>query len=230
MSEDAVVSPEEAKSIARRVLAIERVVLRRAWGWAYAVAAAELFLRLLLPVSAYELGLSGVVSITGSLVFQGVIALAGFAVWIWVFRRVYALRFVRRSILGSFWTLGFWTWGLRPLLALLLFALAYAGLIAALTFFLPNFATILFGLAAASTPVFYYSLKVSFPEGLPREGIATLLAFGGVAIATVFVTISPLAGNFIPYLVLWGFAFLVFLFAFLHTRSVRLPEPPKETT
>jgi hypothetical protein len=42
MSEDAVVSPEEAKSIARRVLAIERVVLRRAWGWAYAVAAAVL--------------------------------------------------------------------------------------------------------------------------------------------------------------------------------------------
>ncbi len=102
-------------------------------------------------------------------------------------------------------------------------------MIAALTFLPSNFATILFGLAAAQTPLFYYSLKISFPEGLPREGVAALLAFGGAAIATVFVTISPLVSNFIPYLALWGFASIVLLLAFLYTRSVRLPEPPKET-
>ena len=45
MIEDATVSAEEVKQIAQKVLVIERVTLRRAWGAAYGVAAAELKFR-----------------------------------------------------------------------------------------------------------------------------------------------------------------------------------------
>jgi hypothetical protein len=225
MIEDSTITAEEVKTVAQKVLAIERVVLRRAWGLAYAVATAELLLRFLLPVSAYELGLSAVFSVVGNLVFSAAIALAGFAVTIWILRRIYALRFVRKSILGSFWS-----WALRPLPALVIFVLAYAALFAVITFFGPNGATVLFLFLAAGTPGFYYPLKISFPERLPSEGLACLFAYGVATIATVIITISPLAVNFVPYLAIWGALTLVFFLAFLYTRSLKLPAPPKETT
>jgi hypothetical protein len=66
MIEDSTIAPEAAKTTGQKVLEIERVILRRAWGVAYAIIAAEVFLRHLLPVSSYELGLSAVVQLTFS--------------------------------------------------------------------------------------------------------------------------------------------------------------------
>ena len=50
MAEDKTVSREQVKQIAQEALAIERYILRRAWGLCYAVFAAEIALILLFDI------------------------------------------------------------------------------------------------------------------------------------------------------------------------------------
>jgi hypothetical protein len=224
MTDDAMVSPQEIRSIAKRVLAIERAILRRAWGIMFGIAALELFVRLLLPVASYTLGFSTLVyGFWTNLAVQTIVPLFALFVAVRIFRRVYALRFVRKSITGSFWIRM-----IRPIPALVVFSLAYAGIIAALVFLPNNFVTILFGLAVAQIPPFYYFMKVCFPEGLPREGIASLLGYSFAAIGTFLITLSSLVSNPYPYLFFWGTSTAVFLLAFVQTRFVKLPEPSDE--
>jgi hypothetical protein len=188
----------------------------------FGFVALELFVRLLLPVASYVLGFSALVyGFWVNLAVQTIVPLLALLVVVWIFRRVFALRFVRKSIRGSFWTRM-----IRPIPALLIFGLAYAGIIAALVFLPNDFVTILFGLAVAQIPSFYYIMKVTFPEGLPREGIASLFGYSFAAIGTFLVTLTTLVSNPYPYLFLWGVSTVVFLFAFVYTRFVKLPELP----
>lgn len=220
MTEDAMVPLEEVRSVAQKVLEVERVILRRAWGIMFGVAALELFVRLLLPVGSYVVGFSPLVyGFWTNVVIQTAASLLGLFVAVWIFRRVYALRFVRKSIIGSFWFRM-----MRPIQAILIFALAYAGVIAALVFLLNDFVAILFGLDAASILPFYFFMKVCFPEGLPREGVASLIGYSFAAIGTFLVTLSSLVGDPYAYLLLWGVATVVFLVAFVQTRFVKLPK------
>lgn len=224
MIDDATVSPQEVRSIAERVLAIERAILRRAWGIMFGIAALDLFIRLLLPVASYAIGFSALeYGFWTNIAVQTIVPLLALFVVVWIFRRVYALRFVRKSITGSFWIRM-----IRPIPALLIFSLAYAGLIVVLIFLPSDFVTILFGLAVAQIPTFYYFMKVCFPEGLPPEGIASLLGYSFAAIGTFLVTLSPLVSDPYPYLFLWGISTAVFLLAFVQTRFVKLPTPQGE--
>ena len=224
MIDDAMVSPQEVRIIAERVLAVERIVLRRAWGVMFGIVAFELFIRLLVPVASYVIGFSPLVyGFWTNVAVQTIVPLFAIFVMIRIFRRVYALRFVRKSISGSFWFRM-----MRPTPAILIFALAYAGIIAALVFLPSNFVSILFGLDVGSILPFYYFMKVCFPEGLPLEEIASLFGFSFAAIGTFLVTLTPLVSDPYPYLFLWGVSTVVFLFAFVYSRFVKLPEPPAE--
>ena len=131
-----------------------------------------------------------------------------------IFRRVYALRFVRKSISGSFWFRM-----MRPTPPILIFVLAYTGIIALLVL-LPNyFISILFGLNVANILPFYYFMKACFPEALPQEGVASLLGFSFVAVGTFLVTLSSLVSNPYPYLFLWSVSTVIFLLAFSNSPS-----------
>jgi hypothetical protein len=224
MNDDEMVSPQEVRSVARQVLEIERTILRRAWGLMFGIAAFELFVRLLLPVASYVIGFSPLVyGFWTNIAIQTIVPLLAIFIVIWIFRRVYALRFLRKSISGSFWFRM-----MRPIPAILIFVLAYAGIIAALEFLPNNFVTILFGLDVANIPPFYYFMKVCFPEGLPREGVVSLLGFSFAAIGTFVVTLTTLVSDPYAYLFLWGVSTVLFLFAFVYTRFVKLPELPAE--
>lgn len=224
MNDDAMVSPQEVRSIAQRVLTIERAILRRTWGIIFGIVALELLVRLILPVASYVLGfLPLVYGFWVNVAINTIVPVLALFVFVWIFRRVYALRFVRKSITGSFWIRM-----IRPIPALVIFALAYAGLIAVLVFLPNDFVSILFGLDVAQIPPFYYFLKVCFPEGLPGEAVASLLGYSFAAIGTFLVTLSSLVTDPYPYLFLWGTSTVVFLFAFVQTRFVKLPELPAE--
>lgn len=224
MTDDAMVSPQQVRNIAQRVLAIERVLLRRTWGIAFGIAAFELFVRLLLPVANSVIGFAALLSgFWATIVLSVIVPLFALFVTVWIFRRVYALRFVRKSISGSFWSRM-----IRPIPAILIFALGYSGIFAVLVL-LPNyFVTILFGTVVANVVPFYYFMKVCFPEGLPRESVASLLGYSFAAIGTFLLTLTPLVSDPYPYLFLWSVPTIVFLFAFVHTRFLKLPEIPAE--
>ena len=148
MIDDMIVTPQEVRNIAQRVLAIERIILRRAFGIMFGIGALELFVRLLLPVASYVLGYSALVyGFWVNLAVQTIVPLLALLVVVRIFRRVFALRFVRKSISGSFWTRL-----VRPFPALLIFGFGFAGIIAVLVFLPNNFVAILFGLAVAQIP------------------------------------------------------------------------------
>ena len=220
MRENEIASLQEVKSIAQKVLELERTVLRRAWGILYAVAAMAILAEAILPLAFYELGFTAGYDLQIYSVVGTAAGLLGFATSVWILRRVYALRFIRRSITDSPWVKAF----SRPLPALAILALGYVGLIAALRFLTSDYYTILFGLDVASIPVFYFMLKVTFPEGFPSEGLVAFVASSISSIGIFLTYESVFATDIIPYFVFWGGLCLVFVIAFVHSRSVKIPE------
>jgi hypothetical protein len=220
MREDEIATLQEVKSIAQKVLELERTVLRRAWGILYAVAAMEILTEAILPLAVYELGFRAWYDMQIYSAVGTAASLLGFVTSVWILRRVYALRFIRRCISESLWV----KWISRPLSAFAIFALGCVGLVAALKFLTSDYYTILFGLDVATLPVFYFMLKVTFPEGLPIEGLASFTACSISSIG-IFVTYeSVFATDIVPYFAFWGGLCLVFVLAFVHSRSVKIPE------
>jgi hypothetical protein len=214
-------SPREVENVAQRVLGLERTALRRAWGVLYAVAAVELTVGGIFPVVIHELGFSAWYTTPIGIVVSAAGSLVGLATVLWIFRRVYALRFVRNVITGSLFAKA-----IRPLPALAIFAIAYAALIAIIEFYPSDFYTILFGSGVAGIPWFYYALKVTFPDGLPREGIVTLAASGVESIGILITYESAFATDALLYLLLWGGMVLVLSLAFVSSRLVKAPAGP----
>jgi hypothetical protein len=224
MREDEIATLQEVKSIAQNVLELERTVLRRAWGILYAVGAMEIFLDAIVPLAAHELGFTAQYDTQIISAVSTATSLLGLVTSVWILRRVYALRFIRRSITESIWVKIY-----RPLPAFAIFALGYVVLIATLKFLTSDFYTILFGLDVATLPVFYFTLKVTFPEGFPSEGLAAFVA-SSISSIGIFITYeSVFATDIVPYFAFWGGLCLVLVLAFVHSRSVKIPEA-KEVT
>ena len=98
---------------------------------------------------------------------------------------------VRREIVDSVWAKL-----LRPSWVAVLWLAYYLPVVIAIIFLRPIAAIVLYGVLATSVGPFYFSLKVSFPERLPREGIAVLATFAFCALGnlTVFLlkgTVAP---------------------------------------
>ena len=116
----------------------------------YGIAAANVFARALLPLVMYELGLSAIYSFWLSIAVSTILSLSALFVAIWIFSLAFATRFVRKSVSGSLWALI-----VRPLPAMLIFAISCVGLVTAFILFTSEFSTILFALYAVGTPFFY---------------------------------------------------------------------------
>ena len=223
MLEGEVATPNEVRDVAQRVLGIERTILRRAWGILYAVAAIEVVGQGVVPLSIYLLGFTSPIAYTIYLALSTAVSLLALATIVWIFRRIFALRFVRGAISGSLWAKA-----LRPLPAVTIFAVLYAGIVAVAGLFPQDFYTVLFLADVAGLPWFYYGLKVTFPEGLPLEGKITLVASGITSIGQLVIYDSVFVTDAFAYLSLWIGCSVVLVLAFVHTRSATLPEPPKE--
>jgi hypothetical protein len=218
---DKAVSQQLVKHIAQRALDIERYILRRAWGTCYAIVASEILLTAFLPVLFGAAGLASEYGFAVRLIVNTVISLAGVAVAFWIFKKAYNAMLVRREITDSVWSKI-----LRPWRIALVWLAYYAPIVIAI-FFLRQYAlAVLFGFLAAQTFPFFFALKFSFPEKLPREGIAVLAAFLVCMLGNL--TISLLRASFGAYLAVLGVLSAVFLSAAVYVYRQKPPNPPED--
>jgi hypothetical protein len=218
---DKAVSQQLVKHIAQRALDIERYILRRAWGTCYAIVASEILLTAFLPVLFGAAGLASEYGFAVRLIVNTVISLAGVAVAFWIFKKAYNAMLVRREITDSVWSKI-----LRPWRIALVWLAYYAPIVIAI-FFLRQYAlVVLFGFLAAQTFPFFFALKFSFPEKLPREGIAVLAAFLVCMLGNL--TISLLRASFGAYLAVLGVLSAVFLSAAVYVYRQKPPNPPED--
>lgn len=223
MAEDKAVSHQQVKQVAERALDIERYILRRAWGLGYAVGAVEILLITLLPLLFEAGGLSSSYGLITRIIVNTAISLSGLAVASRIFKKAYAAMLVRREIADS-------VWGklLRPWRAAIVWLAYYVPIIIAIIFLRQHAVEVLFGLLVTSAFPFFFALKVSFPERMPREGIAVLVTFTACTLGNL--TLFLLKAHYAPYLAVWVVLSAVLLFAALHAYRQKPPNQPEDHT
>ncbi len=217
MAEDKAVSSDQVKQVTQKALVIERYILRRAWGLCYAVLATEMALILLFDILFYRL--SSDYNLFVPLAFNTSVSIFGVAVVTWVFKKAYDAMLVRREIADSIWAKL-----LRPSWVAVLWIAYYLPIIIAIIFLRPIAAIVLYGGIATSVGPFYFSLKISFPERLPREGIAVLAAFAFCALGNL--TVFLLKGTVVP--LLWVLMIAVSAVASAYAYRQKPPNPPED--
>lgn len=221
MVEDRTVSPQQVKHVTERALQIENYMLRRAWGLCYAVLAAEIALITLLPLLFEAVGLSVDYSFTARLAVNTAISLTGLFLIAWVFRKVYNAIRVRRIITDAIWGKR-----RRPRWAAAIWLLYYLPILAAIIFFRPVGALVLYVLLAASAPSFYYALKISFPERIPREGIAVIITYTACAVTNLVLFLSN--AHYAAYPLAWAAMVVVSAAASAVAYKQKPPHPPED--
>ncbi len=219
LAEDEAVSSEQVKQIARKALAIERYILRRAWGLCYAVAATEIALILLFDVLFAIARPSSGYGLIVPLAFNTSVSIVGVAVITWVFKKAYDAMVVRREVVDSVWAKL-----LRPSRVAVLWLAYYLPVIIAIVFLRPIAGIVYFGLLTTSVGPFYFTLKVSFPERLPREGIAVLATFAFCALGNL--TVFLLKGAAAP--LLWIIMVAIFIIASAYAYRQKPPNQVRE--
>ncbi len=217
MVEDKAVSQEQVRQIAKRALILEQYILRRAWGLCYAVLATEISLILLFDILFHNL--SSDYNLFVPLVFNTSVSIFGVAVATWVFKKAYDAMLVRREIADSIWAKLF-----RPSWVAVLWLAYYLPIIVAIIFLRPIAVVVLYGVLATSVGPFYFSLKVSFPERLPREGIAVLATYAFCALGNL--TFFLLQDRVAP--TLWILMIAVSLVAAAYGYRQKPPKPPED--
>ncbi len=218
MEEDKAVPHQRVKLIAERALLIERYILRRAWGLCYAVIASEIALITLLPLLLGVVGLSSDYSFVARLAVNTAVSVIGLAVVARIFKMSYAAMVVRREIRDLMWAKM-----LRPSWAAAVWLIYYMPIVLAIVFLRPIAFLVLFGLLAASSFSFYYVLKVSFPERLPWEAMAVIVAFIFCTLGNL--TLFLLKANYASYLALWSIMIAVSLLAAVIAYRQKAPNP-----
>jgi hypothetical protein len=222
MDEDFAVSQEQVKRAAERALVIERYILRRAWGLCYAILGVEIALTLFLPFIFRALGIALGNLLAIDIGINLAVSLAALALVAWILKKAYGAMLIRREISESIWTRIY----RHPLRLAFVWLTYYVPIVAAFFFLRPEALAIEFGLIAMSVLPFYFVLKVSFPEQLPREGVAVL--------ATLFVcslgsfAASILKAHPVFYIVFWVAMIAVSLWAFAYARTQKPPNPPED--
>jgi hypothetical protein len=217
VAEDKAVSSEQVKQIAQKALTIERYILRRAWSLCYAVAAVEISLIILFDILFHTLKPLSDYTLIVPVVFNTSVSILGAAVVTWVFKKAYDAMLVRREIVDSVWAKL-----LRPSWVAVLWIAYYLPVITAIIFLRPIAAIVLYGVLATSVGPFYFSLKVSFPERLPQEGIAVLATFAFCALGNL--TVFLLKGTVAP--LLWILMIAVSAIASAYAYRQKPPNPP----
>ncbi len=219
MAQDFEASPLQIKRVAQKALEIEQYLLRRAWGFCYAVVAVEIALTIFLPVLFRALALSTGNPLAFDVGVNTAGSLTGLAVAAWILKRAYKAALVRREIADSKWTRLFRS----PVLLALMWAAYYLPIAAAIFFLRPHALTVEFGLLVMSALPSYFVLRVSFPEKLPRESVAVLTTFVVCGLGSFAVSIFDARPVF--YVAFWVAMIVVCLWASLHARTQKSPAP-----
>jgi hypothetical protein len=212
MVEDLAVSPEHIKQVAKKALIIERYILERAWGLCYAIAALETGLSAFLPVILQAAGFASSYGLAARLGVNLSVSILGMAAAIRVFKKAYDAMLVRREIATSFWARM-----LKPWRSAVIWVIYVAPILAALFLLRPHVLAFLLGVLFATVFPFFFGLKVSFPEGLPREGIFVLVSYALCTLGSLIL--SLLSFNYTIYLAIWAVMVAVFLSASLYART-----------
>jgi hypothetical protein len=218
------VSPEQIKQAAQRALIIERYILRRAWGLCYAIIGVEIALTLFLPFIFRSLLIASDNLVAFVIGVNSAVSLAALALVAWVLRKAYGAILIRREISESIWMRAF----RRPALLALVWVAYYVPVVAAIFFLRPDGLAIEFGLFVMSVLPFYFVLNVSFPEQLPREGVAVLATFFVCSLGS-FVT-SILNARPVFYIIFWTAMIAVSMWAFVYARMQKPSNPLEDAT
>ena len=216
------VSPEQIKQAAQRALIIERYILRRAWGLCYAIIGVEIVLTLFLPFIFRALEIASGNPLAFVIGVNSAVSLVALALAAWVLRKAYGALLIRREIVESLWIRAF----RRPTLLALVWVAYYLPIVAAILFLRPDALAVEFGLFVMSVLPFYIVLKVSFPEQLPREGVAVLATFFVCALGSFAIAILHARPVF--YIVFWVVMIAVSLWASVYARIQKPSEPPED--
>ena len=217
------VSPEQVKRIAEKALVIEQYILERAWGLCYAAVAAEIVLIPFLPLIILFLGLSDGYFLVVGIVVNTAVSIVGAAMIAWIFKKAYNSMLVRREIVDSIWTKL-----LRPSWIALVWTAYYLPILAAILLLRHDFLVFRFGLLATTVIPLFFALKGSFPERLPRESIAVVLALTIYTMGGFVVSLLKANAGF--YLIIWVIFLVVLILASAYARRRKPPismeDPP----
>ncbi len=221
MAEERPVSPNQVRQIAERAFTIEHYILRRAWGYCFGIVAVQIALITFLPLLLESVGFSAVYGLETRILVNTTISMIGIAFATWILKKAYNVMKVRREIVDSIWTKM-----LRPSRVAVVWLAYYVPIILAIIFLRPLAGAVLYGILATSTLPFLFALKVSFPEQIPREGIAVLITY---ALCTIgILTLFLLHAHMIFYLTILTIMAAVFLSASLHAYRQKLPNSPED--
>ena len=217
------VSPEQIKQVAEKALVIERYILERAWGLCYAAVAAEVVLIPFLPLIILFLGLSAGYFLVVGIVVNTAASIVGAAMIALIFKKAYNSMLVRREIVNSIWTKL-----LKPSWIALVWTAYYLPILAAIFLLREEFLVFRFGLLATTVFPLFFSLKGSFPERLPRESIAVVLALTIYTLGGLVVSLLKANAGF--YLILCVIFLVILILASAHARRrkppIYLEDPP----
>jgi hypothetical protein len=216
------VSPGQIKRVAQRALVIERYILRRAWGLCYAVIGVEITLNLFLLPIFHAFGIASDNPLAFGVGINSVVSVVGLALVAWILKKAYSVMLIRREIAESIWIRVY----TRPAILALVWIAYYVPIIAGIFFLRPHALAIDFGLLVTSSFPFYFVLKFSFPEQLPRESVAVLATFFVCALgsfATAILNARP-----VFYYVFWVAMIAVSLWASAYARTQKPSNPPED--
>ena len=210
-------SPRQIRQVVQRALGIERYLLRRAWGLGYAVAAVDIALVNFLPLILLVLGLRAHFGLVANITVNTAISATALVATSWIFKKAYDAMQVRREIADSTWARL-----LRPWWSAAVWLAYYLPVIAAIVFVRADALLVLLGGLATTVFPFFFALKVSFPEGLPKEAKMALVVY---AVCTVLNFAVSFAGPHEGvYLITYSSAVVAFALAFVHARRQKPPE------
>src|ERR1700722_13221480 len=220
MSDGETPSLVEIREITDRALRIQRFLLRRAWGVLYAALSISMFATIFGTPRA-SLGLSEF-ALVSLIIVHMLISGAAVIVILLAFRRIRDTSEIRSIVAVSRWSK---VLGYKYIVSI--WVTIYAVVIASLIFTGALSSLRLLVIYVAVWCYFYYALRLSFPRGLPPEGIAALSSLGiAVAGSIVVVLFFP---EPVVIGILWGANILVWITAAVYSRALRPQDAEEES-
>src|ERR1700722_14133524 len=221
MSDGETPSLVEIREITDRALRIQRFLLRRAWGVLYAALSISMFATVFGTPRAALLGLSEF-ALVSLIIVHMLISGAAVIVILLAFRRIRDTAEIRSIVAVSRWNKAL---GYKYIVSI--WVAIYAIVIASLIFTGALSSLRLLVIYVAVWCYFYYALRLSFPRGLPPEGIAALSSLGiAVAGSIVVVLFFP---EPVVIGILWGANILVWITAAVYSRALRPQDAEEES-
>jgi hypothetical protein len=213
-------SPLEIREVAEWALVLQRYLLRRAWGVAYATWSVALFLTNFGAPFEALLGLSVIERIAVSTLASG----AALTITLLAFKRVRNTVEIRRLVIDGKWrrVLGYQVLAtLWVAVYLILFFLITLFGVQEDPFVLALYVHVIYAVFWA---FLYYALRLSFEGRMPAEGKATLSSFGAATLGSIINDLS--LGILGLYALLWGVTIIVWVVSAFYAR--RQPVPGRE--